>query len=76
MPVAGTPPQRPPGDPDVLRNLSAKIAALPMIATALVIFVGCTLWTVMYSFTNSKLLPNTNFVGLISMNASGRPAAG
>ncbi|MFP5479702.1 MAG: carbohydrate ABC transporter permease [Alphaproteobacteria bacterium] len=45
------------------RNLSAKIAAIPMIATALVIFVGGTIWTVVYSFTNSKLLPRTNFVG-------------
>ena len=30
-----------------LRNLSSKIAALPMGATVLVIFVGCTLWTVL-----------------------------
>lgn len=48
----------------LLRNLNAKIAALPMVATALVVFVGGTAWTVMYSFTNSKLLPRTNFVGL------------
>jgi glucose/mannose transport system permease protein len=45
------------------RNISAKIAAIPMIATALVIFLGGTIWTVVYSFTNSKLLPRTNFVG-------------
>jgi glucose/mannose transport system permease protein len=45
------------------RNISAKIAAIPMIATALVVFVGGTIWTVVYSFTNSKLLPKTNFVG-------------
>jgi glucose/mannose transport system permease protein len=48
----------------LLRNLNAKIAALPMVATALVVFVGGTAWTVMYSFTNSKLLPRTSFVGL------------
>lgn len=47
----------------VFRNISAKIAALPMIATVLVVFVGCTLWTVWYSFTNSKMLPNETFVG-------------
>jgi glucose/mannose transport system permease protein len=47
----------------VFRNLNAKIAALPMIATVLVIFVGCTLWTVAYSFTSSKSLPVWNFVG-------------
>lgn len=48
----------------VIRNLHAKIAALPMIATTLVVFVGGTLWTVLYSFTNSKLLPRLSFVGL------------
>jgi glucose/mannose transport system permease protein len=41
----------------------AKIAALPMIMTALVIFIGCSLWTVVHSFTKSKLLPSTQFVG-------------
>jgi len=34
-----------------------------MIATALVVFLGGTIWTVVYSFTNSKLLPKLNFVG-------------
>ena len=34
-----------------------------MILTALVIFVGCTIWTIVYSFTNSRLLPKENFVG-------------
>jgi glucose/mannose transport system permease protein len=47
-----------------LRNLSAKVAAIPMILTTLVVFVGGTIWTVVYSFTNSKLLPRLNFVGL------------
>jgi len=41
----------------LLRNLNAKIAAIPMILTALVVFVGGSLWTVVYSFTGSKLLP-------------------
>lgn len=45
------------------RNLSAKIASIPMILTALVVFVGGTTWTVVHSFTSSRLLPNTNFVG-------------
>jgi glucose/mannose transport system permease protein len=48
----------------LLRNLPAKIAAIPMILTTLVVFTGGTLWTIFYSFTNSKLLPRTNFVGL------------
>ena len=34
-----------------------------MILTALVVFVGGTLWTVVYSFTNSRLLPKADWVG-------------
>ena len=48
----------------VFRNLNSKIASLPMVVTALVIFVGCTLWTVVHSFTKSRLLPKLDFVGL------------
>ena len=48
----------------LLRNMHAKIATVPMMATALVIFLGCTAWTVLHSFTNSRLLPKLNFVGL------------
>ncbi|WGW05565.1 carbohydrate ABC transporter permease [Tropicibacter oceani] len=48
----------------LFRNISAKIAAIPMILTALVVFVGGTAWTVTYSFTSSKLLPKAKFVGL------------
>jgi len=48
----------------LLRNLHSKIASIPMILTAVVIFLGGTLWTVFYSFTNSKLLPRLSFVGL------------
>ncbi len=46
------------------RNLSAKIASAPMVLTAVVVFLGGTLWTVVHSFTSSKLLPRLNFVGL------------
>ena len=35
-----------------------------MVLTTLVVFVGGTIWTVVYSFTNSKLLPRFEFVGL------------
>jgi len=45
----------------LFRNLNAKIAAIPMILTALVVFVGGSLWTVLYSFTGSKLLPKKLF---------------
>ena len=41
----------------LFRNLNAKIASIPMILTALCVFVGGTAWTVFYSFTDSKLLP-------------------
>lgn len=49
----------------LFRNLNAKIAAIPMILTAMVVFVGFSLWTVVYSFTKSGLLPRLDFVGLI-----------
>ncbi|MCF1467637.1 sugar ABC transporter permease [Agrobacterium vitis] len=48
----------------LFRNLNAKIASIPMILVAVVIFLGGSVWTVVYSFTNSKLLPRLNFVGL------------
>ncbi len=48
----------------ILRNLNAKVASIPMILTALVIFVGGTAWTIVYSFTSSKLLPRLAFVGV------------
>jgi glucose/mannose transport system permease protein len=48
----------------LFRNLNAKIASIPMVLTALVVFLGGTARTVLYSFTSSKLLPRLNFVGL------------
>jgi glucose/mannose transport system permease protein len=48
----------------LFRNLSAKIAAIPMALTAMVVFLGGTGWTVYYSFTKSKLLPKNDWVGL------------
>jgi glucose/mannose transport system permease protein len=47
----------------LFRNLNSKIASLPMIFVALVIFLGGSVWTVIYSFTNSRLLPRATFVG-------------
>jgi glucose/mannose transport system permease protein len=44
-------------------NIVAKIAAVPMALTAVGVFVGATLWTVFYSFTNSRMLPSEKFVG-------------
>ena len=48
----------------LFKNLNAKIASVPMILTAVVVFLGGTAWTVLYSFTDSKLLPRLRFVGL------------
>lgn len=48
----------------LFRNMTAKIAAIPMILAALVVFIGGTSWTVVYSFTKSRLLPKLEWVGL------------
>lgn len=48
----------------VTANLSAKLASLPMILTAIVVFVGCSIWTIVHSFTKSRMLPKLEFVGL------------
>lgn len=45
------------------RNLNAKAAAVPMVLTTLVVFVGCSIWTVVYSFSASRALPINEFVG-------------
>jgi glucose/mannose transport system permease protein len=47
----------------IFRNLNAKIAAIPMIWTVLFVFIGCTVWTIYYSFTNSRVLANGDWVG-------------
>ena len=47
----------------IFRNMAAKIAAIPMVLTALCVFLGGTIWTIVYSFTSSKLLPRANWVG-------------
>ncbi len=47
----------------LFRNMTAKIAAIPMIATALIVFIGGTVWTIVYSFTKSGLLPRLKWVG-------------
>jgi glucose/mannose transport system permease protein len=48
----------------LFKNLHAKIASIPMILTAICVFAGGTIWTVVYSFTDSKLLPRLRFIGL------------
>ena len=36
----------------LFRNLTAKIASIPMILIAVGIFLGGSIWTVVYSFTS------------------------
>ena len=48
----------------LFRNMNAKVAAIPMIVTALFVFVGGTAWTIVYSFTKSGLLPRMKWIGL------------
>ncbi|MEP1964047.1 carbohydrate ABC transporter permease [Tateyamaria sp.] len=47
----------------LFKNVMAKLASIPMILTALVVFVGGTGWTVVYSFTGSRMLPRERWVG-------------
>ena len=54
---------------DVMRlslssRLSAISALLPALLVMLVVYIGATSWTVWMSLTNSRMLPNSNFVGL------------
>jgi glucose/mannose transport system permease protein len=48
----------------LFRNLSAKIASIPMALTALVVFLGGSVWTIVHSFTDSGLLPRLRWAGL------------
>ncbi|MEO9168528.1 MAG: sugar ABC transporter permease [Aestuariivirga sp.] len=41
----------------LFRNLSSKIASIPMMLIVLGVFVGGTAWTVLFSFTNIRVLP-------------------
>ena len=47
----------------LFRNINAKIASIPMILTVLIVFLGGSIWTIVYSFTSSRLLPKWKFVG-------------
>lgn len=44
-------------------NIQAVIGTTPMIATAVGIFVICIIFSMIWSFTSSKLFPNFKFVG-------------
>lgn len=48
----------------LFQNWPAKVAMVPMIFVAVVVFMGGTIWTITYSFTSSGLLPRLKWVGL------------
>jgi glucose/mannose transport system permease protein len=48
----------------LFRNANAKLASLPMMFTAMIVFLGGTIWTIVYSFTDSGLLPRLQWAGL------------
>lgn len=45
-------------------RIAAQVALLPAMLIALTVFCGATGWTVWISLTNSRMLPNNNFIGL------------
>ena len=45
------------------RYTQAKIASIPMFLVVLGVFIGCSIWTIIYSFTKSASLPSTDFIG-------------
>lgn len=47
----------------LFRNFSSKLAAIPMVLVGLGVFVGGTIWTIVHSFTDSRLLPRLRWVG-------------
>ena len=50
-------------------RLAAQTALLPAMLIALVVFCGSTGWTIWISLTNSRMLPNNNFIGLRQYDA-------
>lgn len=47
----------------MFRNFASKLAAIPMVLVGLGVFVGGTIWTIVHSFTDSRLLPRLRWVG-------------
>ncbi|RUM20435.1 sugar ABC transporter permease [Rhizobium vallis] len=43
--------------------LPSVIGTLPMAATAILIYIVCIIFTVIWSFTDSRLFPNFHFIG-------------
>ncbi|SFI14344.1 carbohydrate ABC transporter membrane protein 1, CUT1 family (TC 3.A.1.1.-) [Bosea sp. OK403] len=45
-------------------RLAAGLALSPALLVLVVVYLGCTAWTVWISLTSSRMLPNSTFVGL------------
>jgi len=45
------------------RNALAYLAALPMALTVLIAYMGTMFWSVRLSFSSSRMLPKSDFVG-------------
>src|SRR5215467_13374028 len=45
-------------------RLAALLALAPAFAVLVVVYIGATGWTIWISFTNSRMLPSSVFVGL------------
>ncbi len=45
----------------LFRNMASKIALTPLIATVIFVFIGCSIWTIVYSLTKSRILPTSDF---------------
>ena len=45
------------------KNFHSKIASIPMMFIVLFAFIGCSLWTMTYSFSDARIYPVFNFVG-------------
>lgn len=50
---------------DRLEHLLPRIVMSPTIAITLIFFYGFIIWTTVLSFTNSRMLPDYEFVGLL-----------
>jgi glucose/mannose transport system permease protein len=47
----------------LFRNAAAKIAVTPMILTVIFVFIGCIIWTIVYSMTASRVIPTPDPFG-------------
>jgi glucose/mannose transport system permease protein len=45
------------------KNFHSKIAAIPMMYIVLFAFIGCSIWTVVFSTSNAKIYPTYTYAG-------------